>query len=216
MYREQLDDIIVVWANTGAEYPEVEADMRRISKDIPHFLIVKGKQPENIAKNGFPSDVVPLRYSPLGRQTVKSAEPFKIQSAFECCASNLWRPLEGAMKLLGIKTIIRGQRKDEEYSNAFVSDGTVIDGIEYKMPLENWTREQVLDYLAANKVKLPDYYQSETASRGCWDCTAYLSDYVQRIRNLPADKRAVVDDRLAQIKEAVRQEMAPIDALLTP
>jgi 3'-phosphoadenosine 5'-phosphosulfate sulfotransferase (PAPS reductase)/FAD synthetase len=215
MHRDMLGEIVVVWVNTGATYPEVQREMAKVAKKVPHFLVVKGNQQENIRLNGYPSDIVPVRYSPQGRAFVKSAEQFKIQSAFDCCNSNMWQPLARAMKLMGIKRVIRGQRADERYKNPYVTNGSVIDGIEYVLPLETWTAEQVFQYLRNNDVKLPDYYSDETTSHDCWSCTAYLDSYQNRIKNLPPAARGEVLRRLGEIRQAIEAESAPLKRLLT-
>jgi 3'-phosphoadenosine 5'-phosphosulfate sulfotransferase (PAPS reductase)/FAD synthetase len=214
MYRDQLDGIVVVWVNTGAAYPEVQKEMARLAKKIPHFLVVKGNQQENIRRNGYPSDIVPIRYSPVGRYFIKSAETFKMQSAFDCCSSNMWEPLAKTMRLMGIKTVIRGQRRDEQYKNPLVFDGAVVDGIKYVLPLETWTAEQVFQYLRDNEVKLPDYYSDEVTSHDCWSCTAYLDAYQTRIQKLPPAARAEVKRRLVEIQQAIDATSAPLKRLL--
>jgi 3'-phosphoadenosine 5'-phosphosulfate sulfotransferase (PAPS reductase)/FAD synthetase len=214
MYKDKLDKIVVVWADTGASYPEVQAEMRQMCRKVPHFLIVKGNQPKQVAANGFPSDVVPINYSPFGRAMVKSDHGFKMQSAFDCCNANMWQPLHTAMKMLGIKRIIRGQRKDERYTNSAIKSGTVLDGIEFVLPLDDWTSDEVLAYLRGNNVPVPDYYKTEGTSHDCWNCTAYLSSYTQRIQNLPAPQRAEVNSRLQLIDAAISAETQPLKALL--
>lgn len=215
MYREQLNEIVVVWANTGAAYPEVQREMAKLARKIPHFLVVRGKQPEQIAKNGYPSDVVPINYSPIGRLYVKKQQfEYKVQSAFDCCAANMWQPLAHAMQLLGIKKIIRGQRRDEQYKNSAVTNGMKVGGVEYVLPLEDWTAEQVFTYLRDNKVPIPEYYNSEGTSHDCWSCTAYLDSYKNRIKNLPPAPRAEVQRRLAEISKAIELETAPLKKLL--
>jgi phosphoadenosine phosphosulfate reductase len=214
MFREQLNDILVVWADTGASYPAVRKHMEELRSKVPHFLIVTGKQPENIKKYGYPSDVVPINYTPLGKQWVKKSHDFKIQSAFDCCAMNMWHPLNDAMKLLGIKTVIRGQRRDEQYT-AKITDGHVdTQGITYRLPIENWTVEQVFEYLKTNSVEVPDYYSTEATSHDCWNCTAYLGSYEKRIANLPPEQKAEVERRLQEINQAIDLESAPLKKLL--
>lgn len=214
MFRDQLENIVVTWVNTGAAYPEVQRQMAKVAKKVPHFLVVRGNQPENIRKNGYPSDVVPINYTPSGRYFVKKAEDFRIQSAFDCCAANMWDPLERTMKLMGIKRVIRGQRADEQYKNPIVRDGTIINGIEYVLPLETWTAEQVFKYLNDNEIELPSYYSNEVTSHDCWNCTAYLDSYVKRIQNLPPPARAEVQRRLVEINRAIELETAPLKRLL--
>lgn len=214
MYREQLNDIVVVWVNTGAPYPEMEKEMLQMSRKVPHFLIVRGNQPEQIKKFGYPSDVVPINYSPFGRLMVKSAHEFKLQSAFDCCSANMWNPLRDAMKMLSVTRIIRGQRRAETYTNAVATNGKIIDGIEYVLPIEDWSDEQVFEYLRANNVEIPSYYQTEGTSHDCWNCTAYLNSYEKRINNLPAPKRAEVVDRLRYIRAAITSETKSLTEIL--
>jgi 3'-phosphoadenosine 5'-phosphosulfate sulfotransferase (PAPS reductase)/FAD synthetase len=118
------------------------------------------------------------------------------------------------MKLLGITTVIRGQRRDEEYRNPLVTDGALIDGITYRLPLENWSAEQVFRYLENNKIELPSYYSGESTSHDCWDCTAYLGAYKNRIKNLPPPAKAEVEKRLKSIRDAIDLESAPLKRLL--
>lgn len=213
MHREQLDQILVVWCDTGASYPAMRAHMDEIAKTLPHFLIVKGEQPRNIEKFGYPSDVVPINYTTAGRLWVKKEHDFKIISAFDCCALNMWMPMNKAMQERGIKTIIRGQRRDEQYTSN-ISHGHVEAGITYLLPIENWTAAQVFEYLKAHGVEIPDYYSTEVTSHDCWNCTAYLGSYEKRIKNLPDEQRKEVERRLAEINQAIELEMAPIKSLL--
>lgn len=214
MHKDQLDKIIVVWLDTGASYPEVQAEMRQMCKKVPHFLIVKSNQPKQVAESGFPADVVPMFHTPMGRM-FQNAEPgVKLQSTFGCCGANIWQPLQQAMSMLGIKRIIRGQRNDDEYRNKAFVHGTVLDGIECVSPLETWTEQQVFEYLAANDVVVPGYYKKERTGRDCWSCTAYLKHNMERIRNLPVPQRTEVVRRLQLIDAAISTETQPLKALL--
>ncbi len=214
MHKEILDEILVVWANTGAAYPAVLEHMAEVAKSVPHFMEVRGQQPENIEKYGYPSDVVPINYSPLGREWVKKPYDFKIQSAFDCCARNMWHPLNSAMIQCGIKTVIRGQRRDEQYTARLTNGAVDNQGITYLLPIEDWTEAQVFEYLKTHNIEIPEYYASEVTSHDCWNCTAYLGSYEKRIANLPDDKRAEVNRRLKAIAVAVETEMAPLKNIL--
>lgn len=213
MFKDQLESIIVAWCDSGAAHDETVIDMQKIAKKVPHFLIVRGNQPKQVEQNGYPSDVVPINYTPLGRNLVKSAGEFKVQSTFDCCSANVWKPLHNAVTMLGIKTVIRGQRNDEVYSNKSVTDGKVVDGITYRAPLANWTEAQVFEYLKKNAVSVPDYYKSEGHGRDCWSCTGYLSQS-GRIKNLPVAQKAEVMRRLEHIHRAVEQESVHLRSLV--
>lgn len=213
LYREQWNEILVCWVNTGAPYPETVERMREWQSRVPHFLEIKSEQPAQIEKNGYPCDVVPLSYTPMGRGHVKSAGDFRLQSYFQCCAENIWIPMQLEMKKRGITKIIRGQRKDERRTNG-TSSGYVEDGIEYIFPLEDWSEQQVFDYLRLVGAEIPEHYAREKTSRDCWDCTAFLDENVERIRNLPDDRRHEVLRRLAVINSAISIEMAPLEEAL--
>lgn len=212
MYREQLKDILVVWLDAGASYPEIRAEMEQMPRKVPNFLIVKGNQPAQIAKNGFPSDVVPMNYSPLGSHFLGGVA--KVQSTFGCCNENIWQPLQQAMVMLGIKKIIRGQRDTDEYQNRFFRHGSLIDGVECVSPLQGWTEEQVFAYLRENNIEVPAYYKNEMTGRDCWNCTGYLRHNVARIGNLPAPQKAEVHRRLAVIQNAIAAETVPLTTIL--
>lgn len=214
MHRDRLDEILVVWANAGAPYPGVLEEMQALGATLPHFLIVNGDQPAQHERAGFPVDVLPISYSPIGRHLVKTAQPYRLQSAFDCCAQNLWEPMHRAMVERKITTIIRGQRRGEDYSNSFVTHGSVINGVRYLLPLEDWSADQVMDYLRDNDVPVPAHYDSESTSRDCWNCTAYLSENQERIAHLPAPMRAQVHERLRVISSAIEEQTAPLRAAL--
>jgi len=210
LYREHWDEILVCWVNTGAAYPEIVELMRKWRDRLPHFLEISSNQPGQIERNGYPCDVVPLSYTPMGRGVVKSAQTYKLQSAWQCCAENIWLPMQAEMKRRGIKLIIRGQRKDERRTNG-LSSGHTEDGIEYIFPIESWSAEQVFKYLKDVGAEIPAHYDSELTSRDCWDCTAYLDENVERIRNLPEGRRSEVIRRLASIRDAVSTDMEPLE-----
>lgn len=207
LYQQEWDEILVCWTNTGAAYPETVEYMRKWAERLPHFLEIKTNQPEQIARNGYPTEVVPLNYTPIGRSIVKGAEAFRVQPHFACCSENIWLPMHTEMKRRGIKRIIRGQRRDERRTAPIENGHVDADGIEYVFPLEDWTEQQVFAYLEEVGAEIPPYYATEKTSRDCWDCTAYLDENIERIRNLPDEKRAEVKRRLGVIEAAVESEL---------
>lgn len=214
LYREQWDSIYVCWLNSGAAYPDVVESMRKWRERLPHFIEVKSDQPAQITQCGYPSDVVPLRYTSIGRAMFQESG-FKIQSSHYCCSQNLWQPMHEKMKELGVTRIIRGQRLSDKRSSP-VRSGDKADGMEVIFPLENWSRERVMDYLREVGAEIPAYYETEQTSRDCWDCTAYLDENIERIRHLPAQMKSVVLGRLAEIRSAVMAEADPMVTLCEP
>jgi 3'-phosphoadenosine 5'-phosphosulfate sulfotransferase (PAPS reductase)/FAD synthetase len=206
LYRDagKLEETVVLWVNTGDAYPETIAQMQRVREWVPHFHEVKSDQPSVIAEFGFPSDVVPGLNTRLG-QACTGESGVRIQSFMDCCARSVWLPMHEAVKALGVTRVVRGQRNDER-RRAPIKSGHVEDGIEYLFPIEDWTEQQVYEYLQSVDADLPAYYREERTSRDCMHCTAYLDESAERIRNLPTIQRGIVLHRIRSIAAAVRAE----------
>ncbi len=202
LYRDSWkdSDFCAAWVNTGAAYPEAEAFIRSFGDKL-RLVEITTNQPEFIERNGFPSDVIPVAYTNIGH-AIGLDSPFLISDYLSCCSHNIWQPMDRAMREIKATTIIRGQRLSEVRKSP-LRDGHVENGVTYLYPLEDWSEQKVLDYLKEQDAPLPAYYATERTSRDCWSCTAYLDENKERIRNLPAGKRAIVTTRLSMIRAAV-------------
>lgn len=206
--RALWDDSVVMWCDTGASYPETHAYMERIKKMVPRFRTVYGNQPQVIKIGGWPVDVVPVKYTAVaepcyGRQEVR------FQSFFDCCRQSIWEPMQRACLLMGIDTIIRGQRIDD-VPRAPIEDGhRDVNGIRYLFPIHDWSREDVFEFVKKECPDLmPDNYAlGELSSRDCWNCTAYRSHNQKRVENLNSHARKIVEDRILKWESCVRHEM---------
>lgn len=196
-------ELTVVWVDTGAAYPETRELVERIRDEIPVLgvVVVKGDQPKFISNYGFPVDIIPVDATAAGRQ-IRGTVGVNFVPSFMCCDANLWQPASRAVREMGATEVYRGQR-DVDSRKSPIKSGHVEDGVMYLFPLEGWSRENVERYTARNCPDfVPAYYGAgEISSRDCWDCTAYLDDNSSRIQNLPREKKAVVQHRLAQLHE---------------
>ena len=209
MYRDRWDAIDVVWLNTGAADEATLAYMARWKERLPRFIEIRSNQPADIAENGWPADVVPVNSTVFGKMIAGDDGSPRIQSYLNCCANNIWIPLHRALVERGYTQAIKGQRKaDKRKSTA--TNGTVADGVEYFFPIENWSDADVFAYLLDVGADMPEgYAKGERASRDCWDCTAYLDENRERIRNLPIEKRNEVKRRLGMIGDAIAAQWRP-------
>jgi phosphoadenosine phosphosulfate reductase len=203
--RYRWDDIYVVWMDAGATYPDMMEYMEGWKAKLPNFIHLKSNQPDSLAKHGWPVDVVPVENTELGKIITGNTGPL-MRSYLECCAENVWVPLHLGLVNLGVKKAIKGQRiKDRRKSTA--RDGTVFDGVEYIMPIQDWSEYEVFEYLKSVGAELaPGYKMGEKTGRDCWDCTAYLDDNRERIHNLPHEQREEVMRRINIINDAVDQQ----------
>ena len=213
--QEYLDKLTVVWVNTGANFPEIEEATAELCARVPNFLEVCSNQPSAIERNGYPTDVLPVQYTTLG-QLHTCSKNILLRSYTDCCNENVWQPAAKAILEYGFTAVIRGQRMDEEHK-APIRSGFVENGIEYVFPIEDWGKQQVLEYLEANGVNTDNRLQIEHSSLDCWNCTAYCKHSRERMAyiktNHPEKHREVVA-LLKQIDNAVTEQMSGVRALL--
>ena len=195
LIKNYLDKTTVVWVNTGASFPEIEALMEETRQQVPHFLEIKTNQPESIKSKGYPVDIVPVNYTVLG-QSVTSIKDFKVRSYFECCAENFWLPCDAEVRKLGITGVIRGQRQSEGH-RAPIKSGYVENGIEYNFPIETWSDSDVIDYLKSKDVVIDERLSMSHSSLDCWNCTAYMAESKDRFNYIkkhhPAKYQSIVE-----------------------
>lgn len=188
--------------------------MDNIRKLVPHFWEVKTDAISFADEFGLPSDLVPVMNTRFGA-TTKPIDGALIQPWVTCCSHNLWAPMDRATKELGATEIIRGQRGDD-YQKAPIQDGDVIDGITYRFPLQDWSEEDVFDYLKSEGVEIPSYYEWSDTSLDCWHCTAFLGERRRELQNMKTvhpELWAEVKPRIDQIREVVDRERAHLEAL---
>jgi phosphoadenosine phosphosulfate reductase len=212
--KEYLDRAYVVWVDTQANFPEIEEAM--LALNLPNLIRVESDQPASIAANGYPVDVVPVDYTKHGQEYSNVRKPLLLRNYMECCSENIWAPARNAIQALGITAVIRGQRADESHG-APITSGYVEDGVEYVLPLEGWTQQQVLEFLHSEGVDVSGRLSMAHSSLDCWNCTAYCNHSKERMAYVKAnhpEKHAHVVALLKQIDNAVNEQMSGVRALL--
>jgi phosphoadenosine phosphosulfate reductase len=211
LLRPRWPEITVVWMNPGAPFPETVAQMEAIKAVVPNFLEVRADVLTNIKNHGWPTDVLPVRNAYWGKQSTGETG-IMMQTWFDCCSNSFWFPMQRKMHELGVTKIYRGQRLSEDYKSPMRS-GQIVDGITYEFPLENWSEQQVSDYLTEQGVKIPAHYAHTQKSLDCWCCTAYLDaklDQLQYLKNRHPDKYEIVAAALTEMRAAVRAAGVPL------
>ena len=201
----------VVWVDTGNQFPEVIEHMGKVMSMVPHFTTLKGNQPEYFQQNGFPVDVVPTRFTPMGK-FIYGETPITVCSRFDCCAANIWGPMRAFFAAYKPTCVLRADRGQERVKGP---DKEV--GIEFVYPIFDWTTEQVWKYLQKNAGGLLQSRPmlEQGSSLDCMTCMAYSEEipgrlgylkkehpklYEKNIRFYEAYKR-VVRDELEKIRE---------------
>lgn len=205
--KDKLSEIVVLWVNTGKNYPEMLATIKKARAMCPNFVeLIVDRDGQN-AHHGLPSDVVPINWTRLG-QSVTVEKPVMVQSYINCCHENIGANLHKYCKDHGITHLIRGQRNDEGHKSS-ARNGTVIDGVEYVQPIEEWTAQEVLDFVAAH-MPIPDHFAFKHSSMDCYDCTAFAADSKDRIEYTKAyhpTMYAAYETRNQALKGALSESM---------
>lgn len=166
-----------IFVDTGITYPETWDMVRYAQAMLPIHIVPSDRVAQN-ALEGIPSDVVPVNWTKIG-QAMTTPKPVLIQSYLQCCYQNLAVPLAKKAIELGVTELVYGQRRSELHRST-AEDGAEILGIIRRHPIENWTAEQVLTYLA-ERMTVPAHYAINHSSLDCYDCTGYRSDSLDRI-----------------------------------
>lgn len=169
---------MVLWANTGKNYPEALEMVEKARAMCPNWIEVKVDRDAQNAREGIPSDIVPIDWTPVG-QSLSSPKPVTVQPYLNCCAENIGFPLIAKAKELGITHLIKGQRNDEGHKSPS-RDGMQEDGITYVQPLDGWTADEVMEYLKT-KMEIPPHFAFKHTSLDCYDCTAYHKESKDRV-----------------------------------
>jgi phosphoadenosine phosphosulfate reductase len=196
--------LIVLTLSTDGQYPSRRDYLNKVKDAHPHLEFVEWYGDRQIHKYGHPVDVIPIKFTTIGK-IIQGGE-VRYQPYTECCNRGIWLPMADTTRKLGATEVYRGQRDSDEYKSP-IRHGHVEEGITYYFPIQEWSREQVKEYVWANCPDLiPDYYNSELTSQDCWDCTAYLKDNIRRIKNLPEPQKNVVENVLRQWRKDIDEE----------
>jgi 3'-phosphoadenosine 5'-phosphosulfate sulfotransferase (PAPS reductase)/FAD synthetase len=202
LYKNQQPTVF--WINTGKAYPETLEIVNEIRAECHNFVEVKTDQQKDLETNGYPSDVVPTSWTKANVE-ISGDKAFKIQNYLGCCWSNISKPLAEAVQEHRITRLIRGQRNDESYK-ASSRHGSIVFGVTYLHPIENWTKKQVLDFIAAQRGSLPEHYKIEHSSLDCYDCTGFWKH--------SADRVAYTKEKHPELYEKYRENMSKIKLAL--
>ena len=207
LLKDRLHEITVLWCDSGDSFPETRLQMDKVKAICPSFVVANGQQPMQVLNSGYPVDVLPIR-NHVQIQHIAQQGRLKLQGFAECCNNNLWKPMHKATLALGATTIIRGQKLVDSHK-APVKNGDVVDGITYIFPLENWTDEQVLEFVKDSNL-LPSHYVEGGTSLDCMMCTAYLAENKWKrhyLARLHPETSLETERRLKLIKNEIERDM---------
>jgi 3'-phosphoadenosine 5'-phosphosulfate sulfotransferase (PAPS reductase)/FAD synthetase len=197
--QEFLDNMYVIWVNTGKNYPETLQLVELAKSLCKHFVEISVDKDRQNAVYGLPADLVPVNNTYRGK-IITGNTGLTIQSYLDCCQENISNPINRFVEKLEIQYLISGQRNDEGHKHP-LRDGDVLNGVTHLHPVENWTSQEVLHYLAT-KMDIPQHFHFKHSSLDCYDCTAYqdetkdISEWAARNHQQLHQEQTIKLDRL--------------------
>jgi phosphoadenosine phosphosulfate reductase len=205
--KDRLDDIIVVWVDTGKNYPEMLETIEKAKAICPNFVTVfTDRAGQNVA-HGIPSDVVPINWT-TGGQIIEGEKSILIQSYLQCCFENISKPIFDFCHANGVTHLIHGQRNEEGHKSP-ARNGDIVAGITRIHPIEDWSRQQVVDFVALH-MPLPEHFKFNHSSMDCYDCTAFSAQSKDRVsftKAMHPDLYQEYEVRKIAINEALHQSI---------
>jgi 3'-phosphoadenosine 5'-phosphosulfate sulfotransferase (PAPS reductase)/FAD synthetase len=175
LMRDSLD--CAIYVNTGYAYPETLALVDYAETIIPVHVVNSDRRGQN-DREGIPADVVPIDWTNLGQQ-ITGRKAVTVQSYLGCCYENVSAPLIAKARELGVTELVYGQRSQENHKSP-ARNGDIVQGIIRLHPIEDWTADEVFDYLLT-KMDVPLHFTIEHSSLDCYDCTAYQRHSADRV-----------------------------------
>lgn len=205
LLRDQLD--CAIYVDTGMTYPETDELVGYAATLVPMHIVSSDRKSQN-AQMGLPSDLVPIEWTLVG-QMIGKGTPYRIQSSWDCCYTNIAMPLFQYAHRIGVDELVCGERKDDTLQSS-APNGTVIGRIVRRHPIADWTAAQVLEFLET-KMEVPEHYRTVMqTSLDCFDCTGfgpYSHDRVAWMATRYPDKHQAYHDRMAQVRHAVESSL---------
>ncbi|MDP9226502.1 MAG: phosphoadenylyl-sulfate reductase [Actinomycetota bacterium] len=158
MLREIKPDLPVLFLDTGFHFPETMQFARGVAEDWGLKLVVlKGKHRS------------PERQAELYGPELYRSDPNL------CCQINKLEPLQAALEEFdGWISGLRRDQSPERETSVKISHVQILPSGRAVLkihPLANWTKADVEDYLARNRIATHPLLERGYRSIGCWPCT---------------------------------------------
>jgi phosphoadenosine phosphosulfate reductase len=207
--KSYFERITIYHVDTGDYLPEQRAVVDEVEAEFPYkFVRIQTDVSSWISQNGLPSDLIPHSSHPFGILT--GAARTKLVSRHDCCYHNMMLPLYARVIEDKCTMLIRGT-KAVDMRLLPVKDGDRVGDVEFCYPLQDWTDEQVLNYLRLCGVTPSRIYEHLDHGLSCATCPAWWSEhrgaYLKQFH--PALFRKY-DTRLQQIIDEIAGPLAEL------
>ena len=179
LFRPYWDRVTFYHCDAGDLLPETRAIVGEVEAMVPRFVRIKTDARGCIAENGRPTDLVPNACTALGRMQMRGeAGGVPVVDRFNCCAANLWLPIQNRLAADGVTLDVRGTRYDDPgYGLPANSPGRqvtphskefdMMPGREVWFPIGEWSDDHVFAYLRSVGAPIARYYEHNAQGPEC-------------------------------------------------
>lgn len=208
-----LGQVPVYWLNTMDGCPETLAVVEWARQWVPAFIEVQQDAKAWRAQHGDPSDLVPASAHPLG--LAYGLGDLKLVGRFECCWSNLMKPMHERMLADRIDLVIRGTKLADTGKIPAEGPTGVYDVL---LPIRDWPHDQVFAFLREQGAPLNLIYEHTKGMSApeCLSCTAWWDDgKAAYLKALHPDRLGEYRVALGRVRQALQTHLQDLQNELT-
>jgi 3'-phosphoadenosine 5'-phosphosulfate sulfotransferase (PAPS reductase)/FAD synthetase len=213
LLRPHWDKLTIYHVDTGDLLPEVREIVDMVAGMVPDFRRIETDSTTFMHTFGLPTDLRPCSSTAIGLSLGLSKQ--RLVDRFDCCAFNLMAPMHKRMVEDRVPLVIRGTKRADTSRMAAVSGDTSL-GYELWLPLQDWSHDEVFEYLRAVDAPICRVYEHKVNAPECATCTGwwnegrteYLKKYHPDLYQIYRAKLAVVAAEVAPHWNELQKELA--------
>lgn len=203
---------VLVSVDTGAILPEIKQQFEVLRPNFKDVVWLQSDQPSYIRENGWPTDLLVLNNTKLGKYFARKYTGMRVCNRYECCGALRWKVwAEWFQQNPEVTAIIKGERDSDDAGTLTAEMPFPNKTIEMCYPIRDWSTEQVLNYISKFKwftdnrgQLLPRFLLSSSTCLDCWNCTAFWDSAPERLEYLKKfhpERGAVYEKLLKNVKQ---------------
>jgi phosphoadenosine phosphosulfate reductase len=216
LLREFWPRITFYHVDAGGLLPEVREIVKQVEDMVPNFCRIETNAAAWSEVAGLPSDLVPTSSTQAGMAMGMSQQ--RIVDRMDCCAANLILPMHQRMLEDKVTLAIRGTKRADLRRLPAVSGDTTC-GYELWLPLQDWSHEEVFEYLRSVDAPICRVYENAVNAPECATCSAwsnenrgrYLKKYHPTLFAEYSRKLRLVADEIAPVLQTFQSELEVVN-----
>lgn len=174
------DRTVLVVIDTQDLPQEISSFIKTYESKVRRIDYVKSNSRAWIQRNGFPTDVMVVDNTLMGRLYKKDRDGVMMCSRQDCCQANVWGPMAQYLSNPEVTAVIMGE-KDSDSHGSYPYQWTLGDHVvEVCRPIARKSSNEVRQELKV-RGKLLKRFMGNASSLDCLHCTAYWETFDERM-----------------------------------